>query len=340
MSVTFHPQEPLLLAHYGEILYQLALDEGADKNKLLEGSGIRIDVLQNPEAYLSVNQFLSLAKNALQATGDTGLGLKLGSRLKITTHGALAQAALSCSNLSEAIELLAKYYKIRFSLIDMKFYVDGDEAVIRLDENLGLGPFSYVLIEAMFVMIMEVGEFLFGDKLSRTGRCLVNYPEPPHSEHYRKYYAEAITFDAGVNELRFDKQFLIEPMALANPVAKRLAEQQCEAELKQAVTQETIVAKVKKLLNAKGQSIPSMEEVAEKMHMTSRTLRRQLQSFDTSFQEILAEVRKQKAIHLLKTTDKHIDEIAYELGYSDPSNFGRAFRKWTGRSPSDIRLET
>jgi AraC-like DNA-binding protein len=82
-----------------------------------------------------------------------------------------------------------------------------------------------------------------------------------------------------------------------------------------------------------------MEEIAEDLHMSSRTLRRQLQQFDTSFQDLLTDVRKQRALTLLKTTDKPIDQIAAELGYSDPSNFGRAFRKWIGKSPSDWRLD-
>lgn len=331
------PQEAMIQAHYGEILYDLVLEKGGDSEAILANTGIRRDLLLSPDAYLSYQQFVQLVKNALMISKEPALGIEFGSRLKFTTHGALAQASLSCANLREAIEALVKYYKIRFALVEFEFFTDGSEAVIQIDENLGLGDLKRVLIEALFVAIMEVNEFLFGSKLVKTGRCLISYPAPSYVDAYRRYFHDMVEFDAGVNQLRFQREFLDEPMALANPVAKRRAEQQCEAELQAVLHNESIVQKVQKLLFTKGAPIPSMEDVAERLNMTTRTLRRQLQSFDTSFQDILADARKQRAIQLLKSTNRHIDEIAYELGYSDPSNFGRAFRKWTGKAPSDFR---
>jgi AraC-like DNA-binding protein len=333
-------QNAMLLAHYGEILFQLAVEKGADPEQLLEASGIRREVLESTEGYLSYVQFVLLVKNALEATGDPALGLKYGSRLKFTTHGSMAQAAISSGTLSEGIESLIKYYKIRFAQIDMKFFTEGDEAVVELEENIGLGPLQSFLVEALFVAIVEVNELLFGQKIIKTGRCRIAYPRPAYADQYSVFFVESIEFGAGCNQLRFNKAYLNEPMALANPVAKRLAEQQCEKELKTILVAPSIVARVKKCLTTKSDRLPSMEEVAEQLHMTSRTLRRQLQQFDTSFQDVLAEVRKQRALALLKATDKPIDEIAHELGYSDPSNFGRAFRKWTGKSPTDVRNES
>ncbi len=331
------PNEAMIQAHYGEILYDLALEKGGEASAILANTGIRREVLLNPEAYLSFQQFVQLVKNALALSNEPALGIEFGSRLKFTTHGSLAQASLSCANLREAIEALVKYYKIRFALVEFEFFTEGEEAVIQIDENIGLGELKPVLIEALFVAIMEVNEFLFGNKLVKTGRCLISYPPPPYAEAYKRYFHDMVEFNTGVNQLRFQRQFLDEPMALANPVAKRLAEQQCEAELQAVLHNESIVHKVQRCLFVKGEPIPSMEDVAERLNMTTRTLRRQLQVFDTSYQDILADARKQRAITLLKATNLHIDEIAYELGYSDPSNFGRAFRKWTGKAPSDYR---
>ena len=149
-----------------------------------------------------------------------------------------------------------------------------------------------------------------------------------------------ITFNSHSNQLRFDKQYLTLPMVLANSVARRLAEQKCEEQLKAVDDIDSIVAKVRRCLQSDPDSIPTMDEVSERLHMTSRTLRRQLQSFGTSFQDLLSDIRKTRAVQLLQNTDKSVDDIAFELGYSDPSNFGRAFKKWTGKSPSCIRKET
>jgi len=352
MKSVYQSGDAILLAHYGEILYELAIEKGADPEQLLVNTGIRESVLRNPEANLNYEQFVELVNNSIRLTNEPALGLYYGTKLKFTTHGAMGQASVSSENLSGAIAAIIKYYRTRFAFIEMSFFIDGDEAVIQLDESLGLGTLKSFLIEALFVSIMDVSKFLFGPTLVKTGRCFVSYPAPVYVNRYYSFFVEPesgnsdfssqkmidmIKFNAPSNQLRFDKQFLMLPMVLANTVARRLAEQECEEQLKAVKETGSIVSKVTQLLQSDPETIPSMESVADSLHVTSRTLRRQLQAFGTSFQDLLADIRKKRALDLLQNTDKPVDEIAYELGYSDPSNFGRAFRKWTGTSPSGVR---
>ncbi len=339
MNSVIQHDEGIVMAHYGEILFELAIEMGANADALLEGTRIRDSVLRNPNASLTYEQFVNLMRNAIRLTGEPALGLHFGTRLKFTTHGSMAQAAVSSPNLTEAIQTLIKYYRTRFAFIEMKFFIEGDEAVLQIDENIGLKEFAPFLIESLFVAIIDVNQFLFGNTLIKTGRCLISYPAPSYEQDYHDFFFDNVSFDCGVNQLRFDAQFLKLPMALANQVAKRLAAQECEEQLEKVGQSESIVTKVKHMLEANSERIPTMEQVADSLHITSRTLRRQLNSFDTSFQDILNDVRKSRAYNLLNTTDKSIDDIAHELGYSDPSNFGRAFRKWAGKSPKAFRDE-
>lgn len=352
MKSVYQSGDAILLAHYGEILYELAIEKGADPELLLVNTGIRESVLRNPEANLNYEQFIELVNNAIKLTNEPALGLYYGTRLKFTTHGAMGQASISSDNVSEAIAAIIKYYRTRFAFIEMSFFIDGDEAVIQLDDNLALGSLKSFLVEALFISIMDVSKFLFGPTLVQTGRCLVSYPTPSYVNQYFGFFVgpessgddipaqrltDMITFNTPFNQIRFDKQHLMLPMVLANTVARRLAEQECEEQLKAVDDTDSIVSKVTHLLQNDPETIASMECVADSLHMTTRTLRRQLQAFGTSFQDLLAEIRKKRALDLLQNTDKPVDEIAYELGYSDPSNFGRAFRKWTGTSPSGVR---
>jgi len=352
MKSVYQSGDAILLAHYGEILYELAIEKGADPELLLVNTGIRESVLRNPEANLNYEQFIELVNNAIKLTNEPALGLYYGTRLKFTTHGAMGQASISSDNVSEAIAAIIKYYRTRFAFIEMSFFIDGDEAVIQIDDNLALGSLKSFLVEALFISIMDVSKFLFGPTLVQTGRCLVSYPAPSYVNQYFSFFVgpesngdevpiqrltDMITFNTPFNQIRFDKQHLMLPMVLANTVARRLAEQECEEQLKAVDDTDSIVSKVTHLLQNDSETIASMECVADSLHMTTRTLRRQLQAFGTSFQDLLAETRKKRALDLLQNTDKPVDEIAYELGYSDPSNFGRAFRKWTGTSPSGVR---
>lgn len=331
--------DTFIRAHYAEILFQLAVDKGCSGEALLKEAAIPPRLLRDPDNHLSLDDFERLVRAALAMTGDPALGLHFGERLKFTTHGSLSQAAVSSETIEEALKLLIKYYKIRFSSIDLRFFTDGDDAVIELDELIGLGDLRPFLIEALFVSVMDVNRLLFGIKLLQGGSCLISYPEPSYGDEYRRHFYDALTFDTGVNQLRFRKDNLALPMALANPVARRLAEQQCEEELRNLGGRESILVRVRRLLENAGDTLPGMEEVAQRLFTTPRTLRRQLQQHDTSFQNLLAEVRLTRAQRMLRQGKRSVDEIALALGYTDPSNFGRAFRKWTGQSPSAYRAQ-
>ena len=160
-------------------------------------------------------------------TDEPALGLHFGQRLKFTTHGALSQAAVSSATIREALDLVIKYLRIRFGAMAMRVFTEGADAVIELRDHVGIGDLMPFLIEAMFVSLMEVNLLLFGTKLLQEGSCRLSYPEPSYRAEYHRFFYDAVSFDTGVNQLRFRREFLDQPMTLANPVAKRRAEQAC-----------------------------------------------------------------------------------------------------------------
>lgn len=331
------PKDEMILSHYGEILRQLVIERGGDGERLLDGTGIRPAVLANAEGRLSYEQFISLVRNAIRLTNEPALGVYYGQRLNPMTHGSLGQAVMSAANIQEALEIMMKYYKTRLAAITFSFFVEGDRAIIQLEEHINLGDLKPFLVEMIFVSIIEIGRFLFGPMIFIGGRCQLSFPRPDYVSAYRPFFFDQVDFDQPHNRLIFAAEHLRLPMALANPVARQLAERQCEEQLREVQQKLSLVAQVRGMLEDEEDKIPSMEEIAARLHVTSRTLRRQLQAFNTSYQELLTEVRCQRAVRLLESTNKSIEEIADQLGYSDASNFGRAFRKWTGRKPSDYR---
>jgi AraC-like DNA-binding protein len=333
----YSPKDGLVLSHYGEILRQLVIERGGDSQQLLEGTGIRLSVLTGSEGRLSYEQFIALVRNAMKVLDDPSLGLHFGLRLSPMTHGSLGQAIMCASNVQQAVDIMMKYYKTRFAPIAYSHFVEDGHAVIQLDEYINLGDLKPFLVDALFVSIIEFGRFLFGPSIFLDGLCRLSYPCPAHAEVYRQLFHGPVEFGCPSNQLRFAAAHLMLPMAMANPVARHMAEQQCEAQLKAVEDKDSIVAKVRAIMAEGEDEIPTMEDVAARLFMTSRTLRRQLQAFSTSYQDILADMRCKLALRMLESTNKPIDEIAHQLGYSDPSNFGRAFRKWTGRAPSDFR---
>ena len=330
--------DEMILAHYGEVLRQLVVERVGSDEALLEGTGIERHMLTDDHHGLTYAQYMALARNALRVTGDPALGLEYGLRLTPLTHGALGQATLSAPSIRVALQLLERYYRTRLSPVTFLFFEEGDDAVIQIDVQLNLGDLTPFLIETLFGTLLAVNRLLFGDKLSRDGRCLLAYPEPPYADRYRKF--GKVEFGMGVNQLRFRREFLDLPMVMANEAVKNLAVQQCEEELRavEARHRSPVVARVKAMIET-AETLPSMEDVARKLGVTDRTLRRQLQQYGLTYQELIADYRHQQACRLLRESRLTIEQIAWELGYADPSNFGRAFRKWEGMSPKAYRRQ-
>lgn len=323
-------------AHYVDILCQLAEEKGVRRADLLSAAGILSSRLSHPENLVAGDQFAELCRQALDRTGDQGLGLEFGLRLKFTTHGAMAQAAISCDTLGQAIRVLMKYLHIRFAYLTMDFSVEGNDAVIELDvlhDKYDLYRFN---VEVFLAALLDVSILLVGSRIFDRGRCQVSYPRPEGVGLYSKLFGDAICFESGVNQLRFQKQCLDLPMLLANPVARRVAEAQCEEELRKLQVITSVTDQVARLLDSVREGrLLGLEDVAEQMHVSSRTLRRQLAAEGSRFQDLQENVRHHRALELMRrNVQMSIDEVAQQLGYSDPSNFSRAFRKWEGISPS------
>ncbi len=333
------PELPLVKAHYAEILCQLVEEKGGNRSALLAAANLRPAALGHPENLITVSQFVALNRAALRLGGVPALGLEYGRRLKFTTHGALSQAAVSSDTIEEGLRVLIKYFRVRFIYMDLTFFIEGNDAVLELQIQHDLKDLHAFNVEVVMASIMDVNLLLFGTRLLDGGECRLSYPQPEHHEAYRALFGEAVRFSQGANQLRFRKEFLALPLALSNPVTRRVAEEQCERERRRLEARVSTVERVQQLLESvQSGRLPGLEEVAERIGVSARTLRRQLSAEGTRFQALQDRVRHGRAQDLLAGTDMSIDDIAFQLGYSDPSNFGRAFRKWEGVSPTAYRV--
>lgn len=331
---------PVIRAHYADILCQLAEDIGVSRQTLLSASGIRPSMLGHPDNLVTVDQFTALCRQALGRCGNDTLGLEYGRRLKFTSHGSLSQAAISCDNLEQALSVLIKYFRIRFAYMELSFFIEGDDAVLQLELAHGIEDLYRFNIEVVMASLMDVNLLLFGQQLIGKGRCLLNFEKPTDSSVYDALFGGRVGFNRGVNQLRFHRQFLALPMSLSNPVTRRVAEAQCEKEMRSIKAATTVAGRVSRLLGSVREGrLPGLDDIAEQMSLSSRTLRRQLAAEGKRFQQLQDAIRHQRALELLKQDQLSIDEIADALGYSDPSNFGRAFRKWEGLAPSVWRAQ-
>lgn len=335
MKKELDPNRTVIPVAYPRLLVDLVCARGHTRADVLTGTGLSESLLLNPDARIAPAHFVHLVANAWYLTKDPALGYEFGLRTPLTAHGFLGYALMSCSNLGEAIQLGQRFIRLRTVLFSLQLHEDGDTAVMEIVENYPTGLMRQFAMENILVGLARGGNFLTGATWD-SGEIWFDFPEPAYYAAYRDRLPP-IRFSRGANQLRFPRSLLSQPLIMSDPVAAKLAVDQCERELALLDESDDIPMRVRALLTAGNSGYPDLDTVASKLFMSSRTLKRRLQQHGQTFQQLLDDVRKRDAIRLLANAGLTLEQIAYRLGYADPANFTRAFRKWTGEAPSRYR---
>jgi AraC-like DNA-binding protein len=322
-------------AQYALILIDLAESQGCDRARLLAGTTLAEADMSNVGARIRESDFSRLANNALAATGDPTLGLKLGLRLNLSAHAVLGQAFMACKDLNQAIELLLKYYHLLAPGLHLE--------VEQIEKRWILSMDSY----AQDTPIMFRYELLYGALLN-TLRGLLNqpelqmkfeipYPEPVHSEAYRQVMGDDIHFDCVRSRISAPAVLLDTQLPSSNSVLRNLYEAECARLLADLTGEAAVAEQTLRLLRKLEGQYPQMPQIARMLSLSPRTYRRRLDAEHHNFQELLDRVRAEHATRYLQNTQLPLTSIAYMVGFNDASNFRRAYLKWTGHSPREVR---
>lgn len=322
-------------AQYLLILIDLAEQAGCERDQLLSGTSLAPSGVSGIGARVRDRDFIQVANNALELTRNQALGLELGMRLNLSAHAVLGQAFMTCRNLREAIDLFLKYHHLLSPNLEMVFIEEGQHCCLATTENYPELPRHFSC------------ELLFGAMLN-TLRGLLNmpdlqlqleapYPPPEHADLYREFLGEAVRFDSDQARIRFDSALLETPLPSSNPALRELYEQECARLLADLEEEDSVSRQTLRLLRKLEGQYPQMPQIAKMLNLSPRTYRRRLQEEENSFQDLLDQVRAEHATHYLQHSRLPLASIAYLVGFNDSSNFRRAFTKWTGRTPREVR---
>jgi AraC-like DNA-binding protein len=335
MKKELDPNKPVVPIAYPRLLVDVVCARGFTREQMLAGTTLNPALFENPEARIAPSQFVHMVANAWYLTKDPSIGYEFGLKTQITAHGFLGYALMSCSNLREAISLGERFIRLRTVLFGLQMHEDGDVAVLEIVENYPMGLMRQFALENILVGLARAGHFITGAGWE-AGEIWFDFPEPPYYADY-KSRLPPMRFNRGANQLRFPRDILMRPLVMSDPVAAKLAVEQCERELALLDESDDIPMRVRAVLSPGANGYPDLDSVATRLFMSSRTLKRRLQQHGQTFQQLLDEVRRRDAIRLLGNAGLTLEQIAYRLGYADPANFTRAFRKWTGEAPSRYR---
>ena len=343
------PAASRIVGHYGRAmdvplhsmlglgaLVDVMAEHGVAADRLFEGTGIAAGSISRPEARLSHRQKIALFANVLRLSPEPAIGLLAGQRQRVSDFGVFGYALLSSATFGEAIAFGVKHVRLAGPVIEKSFRVEGDVAIFEGHDVIDLGPVLPLATEFWFSSIQALASRVL-ERPFETRLLQLPYPAPAAASRYAEILRCPVQFDAPVMEWHFDAALLELPLPEANSITAEISAGFCGRMLEAIGGEHEVVKAIKQAcLNSVG-GIPRVEQMAERLHMSTRTLHRRLVEAGTSYQEIVDGVRKRLAIEFLERTEMSLDELAERSGFSDVSNFRKAFKKWTGRTPASYR---
>jgi AraC-like DNA-binding protein len=329
--------KPSIPIAYGLLILEVTTERGVAREKMLAGLGIAPELLQTPDARLTLLQAGQLLYRALKLVDDPALGYEIGLRSSLTSHGFIGYGVMSAPSLREATEFGSKFLPLRLPNLSIRLLTEGAQGVIDVTETTPLGDVRRVMFDLFLVGLWRMVPALTQGALKRPDVELrFDYPEPDYYARYRERLPR-MRFATGANQIRFPAEFLDRPLYSANAVTAELVTQQLERELSLLGFTRDLAGRVRAALVLGRGGYPSLDKVASRLHVSPRTLKRKLQQHGTSFQLLLDEARRRDSLRLIEDPTLTLAAVGERVGYSDPASFTRAFRKWTQQTPSAYR---
>jgi AraC-like DNA-binding protein len=331
-------RSPEVPARYFARLCELLGQEGMDIAALLKAAKIRPALLQAPEAALRLSQVESLLDEVFRLSRRRDQGHDLGRALKLSSHSIVGYGMLSSPSVGYAMTLAARYFRLIMPSFRMRFGVDAEQAEIEILPVLPMSNSCLVFhLEAIAAALYwEVRELL--QNRMPPYDLYLSFTAPLHQERYGEMAEARCHFGWKVRpgfRMQFPAAVARQPLALADASAVRMAERRCAELIRSAVVEGRMGDWLRMMLREAGEGWPSLSELAHTLNLSPRTLDRYLKKEGESFRTLSNRVRHEKALRLLDGQHLSVTQIAYELGYSDMSNFTRAFRREAGVAPSD-----
>ena len=337
MTSTYSQQRPFLTTGYLTQLITLIKQQGFSTEQVLADTQLNEHIMQQ-NIHISPMQYHTVVENALALSQDPLLGIKHGQRLNIASHGFVGFAAMAADDLGQALSLAIRYARTRTLLADIRFHKEDDSAVVQINRLASMPSTFPFVVENIITSFIGVARFLINQQDQMSAVVKLNYsPQAPLSE-YERLLGVPVLFNQPHNQVCFPEYLLDVPVSTANATSRGLAESECEKLLIQLDQGQDLVIQIRHKLD-KMNAFPTLPIMAKAMASSPRTINRQLAQLNTTYQQILDDARREKAIDLLSYSKISIEQIATQLGYNDPSNFGRAFRRWLDKSPRTFRNE-
>jgi AraC-like DNA-binding protein len=294
---------------------------------------LTLEVLMNPETRISYADAITLWQRATELTQDPLIGLHVGLNFDLRNIDAIGKACMSCSTLGEGYEVTSRYYAFMEAIVHLS--IEMREEDFTVEYHL---PKSVPMVRPLAEYL--AGAFLSGGSMA-AGKPIhmksihFPFPEPEDSATLQDTFKCEMVFDSDALQMTYPIDVYHTPMSRPDPGMLKLMEAEMQRLLRYAPVNDPFLGQIQSLIATQiAHPQFGLDWVANLMGQSGRTFERLIAEKGTSFREIVNQVRESIAKVQLQDPMTSISDIAFQLGYSDLSSFTRAFKGWTGLSPS------
>lgn len=312
-------------------LVEFSEAQGVPRARLLAAGGLAEDALERHDSRIPMRALYDMMQAAAEATGDEHVGLHLVQSVSngIEVLGFLLSTS---ATLGAALDALVRYQRVLSD--DESYRLDRSDGVARLSlSRRGASHPAHRHIAELVAHELTAGSVRrFGRSIPGTHVEFRRAP-PAQPEVYRQAFGEQLTFGAAADRITMPVEVLDLPLPGSNLEMRAYFERQLGIELDR-LPSPTLIGRVQTWVARNLETSPGLPQVARALGMSSRTLQRRLRREGWTVREIVDDTRRERACGVLLATGT-IAQTAQRLGYSEPSAFHRAFKRWTGQTPGE-----
>lgn len=307
------------------------------KSRVLARAAVSPELLPAVHARVPAAAFATLWLAVAVELDDEFFGLDR-RRMKVGSFALLCHAVLHSTNLEQATRGILRGFGVLLDDVTAALEVDGDKAAIVIDNRIAAPEARRFADETFLIMVHGLMCWLAGKRIALDVAAFSG-PRPPYPREYGVMFSPHLQFDAVATSIRFDARLLDAPVIQNAATLKTFLRTAPQSVFLKYRNTSSWSARLRRRLRSSlgGHDWPLLEDIAREFDVAPTTLRRRLDAEGTSYHTVRDELRRDVAIHALGSTPQSVAEVAALVCFQEVSAFRRAFKKWTGVSPSHYR---
>ena len=300
-------------------------------------AGIDLGQASNDGMRYPVERMQQLWQLAVESTGDPCFGFVAGRQLQPAALHGLGFSWLASDTLRDALNRLVRFSRLISTAANIELQETGNGVELLLQPTKGIDNVVYASLDAGMAGFLHMCRITAGDRIIPS-QITLKRPEPAScSDAIKAFFSCPVEFDADCYSLGFSQQLVDAPLSNANPELARINDQAVIDYLARFDRDSVTMQVRSRIIERLHDGTPNQETIAESLHVSLRSLQRKLNKEETNYKTLLESTRQELALHYIRETHRSLGEITYLLGFSEPSNFTRAFKRWTGKTPAEYR---